>query len=76
MHVGQLVVFEQEVLDLSRVDVLPASNDHVLRSAHDRNRAVLVHYGDVAEIANIWKINYFVVKFIRNAFTMDEPLVF
>src|SRR5712691_6622052 len=43
-------VFEQDVLDLARVDVLAAANDHVLLSVDEEEVAVLVDVADVSRV--------------------------
>src|SRR5215212_1052573 len=48
LHVGDVRVGVEELLDLARVDVLAAPDDHVLRPARDPNVPVLVHDRQVA----------------------------
>src|SRR5438045_8145437 len=38
----------QEFLDLSRINILAATNNHVLRAARHLNVAVLPHYSQIA----------------------------
>src|SRR4051794_12067515 len=45
LHVGDVRVAVEELLDLPRVDVLAAADDHVLRAADDLDVAVGVHGG-------------------------------
>ncbi len=47
LHVGDLRVREEELLDLPRVHVLAAADDHVLQPADDADRAVVAHLGQV-----------------------------
>jgi len=46
-------MFEQEFLDLSRVDVLSAPDHHVLAASGDPNVAILVHDAQVAGVQPI-----------------------
>jgi len=46
-------MFEQEFLDLSRVDVLSAPDHHVLAASGDPNVAILVHDAPVAGVQPI-----------------------
>ena len=48
MRVFNLGMFEEELLNLRRVDVFSSSDDHVLRSADNANCTVFMHYGDVS----------------------------
>jgi hypothetical protein len=50
LHIGDLGVGVEELLDLARVDVLPASDDHVLDAADDLDVAVLAHHRQVAGV--------------------------
>ena len=50
LHVLDVGVGVEELLDLARVDVLPAADDHVLDPADDVAVAVLAHLGEVAGV--------------------------
>src|SRR5581483_5105714 len=50
LHVSDRRVAVQELLDLARVDVLPAADHHVLDPPHDRDVAVVVHRRQVARV--------------------------
>src|SRR6185295_15700862 len=50
LHVGDVRVPHQELLDLPRVDVLAAPDDHVLRAPDDVQVAVRVHHREVAGV--------------------------
>src|SRR5512136_1997194 len=50
LHIRDLRVGEEELLDLPRVDVLAAADDHVLDPAGDLAVTVLVHYRQVAGV--------------------------
>jgi len=41
---------EEDILDLSRVDVLRTPDDHVLQSPLDAQAAAIVHRGEVARV--------------------------
>jgi hypothetical protein len=47
---GHCGVVVQEVLDLARIYVLAATDDHVLESAHYPQVAVLVHHPQVSGV--------------------------
>src|SRR6185503_19525179 len=48
LHVLNVRVREEELLDLARVHVLPTANDHVFDSPDDVDVAGLVHGGKIA----------------------------
>ena len=50
LHVLDVGVGEQELLDLPRVHVLAAADDHVLDPPDDVDVAVVVHHGEVAGV--------------------------
>src|SRR5689334_19977830 len=56
-HFGDLGVFEEEFLDLARVDVLSASDDHVLEAALDAQESSIVHRAQVASVIPAVRIN-------------------
>ncbi len=47
---GDFGVFEKDLFDVARVDVVAAGNDHVLFAVHDEKIALRVHHGDIAGV--------------------------
>lgn len=48
LHFLNLWVCVKEVLELGGVDILAATDDHILRPAHNLAEALLIHRGDVS----------------------------
>ena len=40
----------ERILDLARVDVLPARYDHILEAIHHEDKAILIAFTDVAGV--------------------------
>ena len=48
LHFLHLWVCVKEVLELGGVDILAATDDHILRAAHNLAEALLIHRGNVS----------------------------
>ncbi|MNP19888.1 hypothetical protein D3C76_1124410 [compost metagenome] len=59
LHIGHRRVGEEELLQLARVDVLAAANDHVLAAPDNTHIALLVHHRQVAGVHPAFLIDAF-----------------